>query len=437
MADDPIGGGPESTDWIRRGLVGATWIAMSVFWGFALTRWIDPRWPHVHAAFLSPGQDFREHLRDLSALLGHSNPYVLRDRLNDTTPPSTAYLFLPFSWLSTPMAELASVISSLAALAASEAMLLATVTRLGRARALLVSAGFLSPLAAAGLLPVFETIVNGQLYLWLMALVIADLLVIQPRRSGVLIGAVTALVFWPGLFVVAVIARSRGRGMLLFAAGAIGVTAAAAIAAPSASWDYFTSVLPSGHATLREVVTVLPHGLGSLAVIGNQSLHGWFLRPPLSPWLASPWAYGVAALGIIAVGTITAWRLLRQSEMVVAMIVLAITCLLATPFGWLHHWVWVVLFPFGAISCWHRRRALAIVLVLGLIPFIHGVGVLVTAQGAVAHEGIVTMIRINAPTLVGLIILGAATCSSLWAAPAARARHASSDPFAHVAALPF
>ena len=312
-----------------------------------------------------------------------------------------------------------------------------TVTRLGRGRSLLVSAGVLSPLAAAGLLPVFETIVNGQLSLWLMALVLADLLVIRPRRSGALVGAVTALVFWPGLFVVPVIARSRSHGMLLFAAGAVGVNAAVAIATPSASWDYFTQVLPSGQATLREVMVVLPHHLGSLAVVGNQSIHGWLLRPPLAPTLASPWLYGAVAIVVLCVGAVTAWRLLEQGELVVGLIVVALTCLLATPFGWLHHWVWVVLLPFGALACWRRRRVLAVVLVLGLIPFIHGTGIIVTDQGAVLHEGVLMMVRINGATLAGIVILVTALCSSIWARPATRGRHTRASPLYGVHQLPF
>jgi alpha-1,2-mannosyltransferase len=418
-------------------LLAATWIAMSAFWGFAFTRWIDPHWPHGHAAELSPGQDLREHLRDLADLLRGANPYQLRARLNDTTPPATALLMTPFSWVATPISELLSVITSLAALAASEAMLLVTVMRTSKGRALLVSAAVLSPLAAAGLLPVFNTLVTGQLHLWLLSLILLDLLLVAPRRSGYLVGAVTAIIFWPGLFIVVVLHRSKVPGLLRACVGAVGVTLLAAMVAPAASVHYFFSVLPSGQAVLREVMVVLPHHLGSLAIVGNQSIHGWLLRPPLASMTASPWLYGAVAIVTVGIGVLTAWRLLDQGEVVVALIVVALTCLLATPFAWLHHWVWVVLFPFGAVACWRRRRVLAVVLVLGLIPFIHGVGIMVTNQGVVLHEGVVTMVRINIATMVGIVVLLTALCSSIWAGPVTRARHTRASPLYGVHQLPF
>ena len=420
---------------VLRVLYLATWLMMSLFWAFVFIRWLNPSWPHAQAILDSPGQDLGEHLLDIRTLLAHHNPYVVRPRLNDTTPPATALFVLPLAYLPSPLYEFGSVWASFAALAASLAMLVHRVVPIARGRSLLLASGVLSPLVAATVVPVFLTFVNGQLHLWIMVMILFDLLVVSRRRSGFLVGLATGIIFWPGLFVLAVVHRSRLRGFVLFLLGGMTATLAGVVVSPSASWDYFTHVLPSGQAAQRELTTPLTHGLTRFGFIGDQTLHGLLARPPLVATTGGEPVFLAAAVVVGAFGMYVAWRVLDQGSVVLGYVVIALTCLIVSPYAWLHHWVWVVLLPFAAVEGWRTRRVLAVILLVAFVPFLSGIHLLLGIRSAVFEPGFLPWLRVNLPTIAGLLVLVSAGASSWWAVPAMRARHggAPSGPAAPAA----
>ena len=419
----PRGGQGDGGRLLLRVLYVATWLMMSLFWAFVFIRWLNPSWPHPQALLASPGQDLGEHLLDIRLLLEHHNPYVLRPRLNDTTPPVTALFVLPLAYLPSPLFEFGSTWASFAALAASLGMLLNRVTPIARGRSLLLASGVLSPLVAATLTPVFSTFTEGQLHLWIMVMILFDLLVVRESRSGFLVGLATGIIFWPGLFVLAVVHRSRLRGFVLFLCGGLTATLAGVIVSPWASWHYFTHVLPSGEAAQRELTTPLPHGLTRFGFIGNQTLHGMLARPPLMGTTGGEWFYLFAAVLVGSFGMYVAWRVLDQGSVVLGYAVIGLTCLVVSPYAWFHHWVWVLLLPFAAIEGWRTRRVLSMVLLVSLLPFVAGLHLLLNTRAAVFEPGLLSWIRVNLPTLAGIVVLVSAAVSSWWAVPAMRARH--------------
>jgi len=176
--------------------------------------------------------------------------------------------------------------------------------------------------------PVWRTLALGQVNLLLMALVVADTLLISPQRRGWLVGVAAGIKLVPGIFVIYFALQRDWPGIRRAALGFAGTIVVGLLLARNASETYWTKLFFS-----------TDHFRGVAYVI-NQSLNAILVRlvhqehPPA-------WAYLLLALGAVALATGAAARQLRGGDEVAALTCIAIGGLLASPISWTHHWIWL------------------------------------------------------------------------------------------------
>ena len=305
-----------------------------------------------------------------------------------TYPPFAAVFFVPVGVLPDWLARGAISLLSGGALVFSvvASLRLAAPSWSFRARAAV-------GLAVAGATPLIEPVRDtfrlGQVNLLLMALVLADLVVIlaggahgeeradragraagggakrtdpadrpdradraadgasrrglrQPRwlPPGVLIGLATAVKLTPGIFILYLLVLRRTREALIAMGAAAAATASAAVLMPSESGHYWRHLVFDDRR------------IGSPGNVWNQSLRGALARLSGSPngahllWLA-------LALGVIVAGMALAVEVHRGGEALLGLGLAALTGLLVSPISWNHHWVWFIPLAIGLV----RRAA--------------------------------------------------------------------------------
>lgn len=254
-----------------------------------------------------------------------------------TYPPISAVLFAPLAVLSFPLAAVLLAGLSLACLVFTSAV---TAGRLETDRWRVVQLVAVAVVLGTLTEPVRETLTFGQVNLLLMALVVADCLLVRtPWPRGVLIGLAAAIKLTPAVFVLFFLAHRQWRPVLVAAAAFAVTTVTGFLAAPGASVTYwFGGVLTD------------PARIGSPAFPSNQSLAGLLHRVELpASWQTGTWLLGV--LVVVSLGWVAVRRLRSGGHDVPALLVVAATGLLASPVSWSHHYVWVV--PV-LVCCVHR-----------------------------------------------------------------------------------
>jgi alpha-1,2-mannosyltransferase len=192
---------------------------------------------------------------------------------------------------------------------------------------------YLLPLAWIGasyLLAIRQQVHYGQVGLFLMALIVADLLTPATGRwRGVLVGVATAIKLTPGVFIVGLWLAGRRRAAGVAAASFVLISGFTAIVAPGASRAYWTDALFDSNR------------LGNNADISNQSLRGVFLRTSLDHQWATA-LFGLSALAVAAIGfrkAVLAWR---EGDDLRAVVLVGLLMALLSPVAWIHHFVFVV-----------------------------------------------------------------------------------------------
>ncbi|WP_439943352.1 glycosyltransferase 87 family protein [Streptomyces sp. BBFR115] len=261
---------------------------------------------------------------------------VTEGRLPATYPPFAALLFVPTALLPVPAAKLA--------FCAANALLLAWLVRLsvrlaGRAADLpLVCA---ATALALWLEPVFQTFGYGQINLALACLVLWDLT--RPpgaRGRGAAIGIATGIKLTPGLFLIYLLLRGRGREAATATAAFAGTVALGALVLPAASVAYWTRLF---FRTDR---------VGKTWIIDDQSLQGLVARVLHDPSPGPAWL-----LPALAVAVTGLWLAGRAPHDRWGVLLTALTALLVSPISWSHHWVWCV--PLIVVLLAEGRRAWA------------------------------------------------------------------------------
>ncbi|GAA0794519.1 glycosyltransferase 87 family protein [Spirilliplanes yamanashiensis] len=202
-------------------------------------------------------------------LLGEAPLYEFRydgTEYGFTYPPFAAVAMSPLALTSWPVA----VALSLAANAAVVVLLLRRLVlpllrRPGRHRP---TAAVVAACAVLVFEPVRDTFSYGQVNLLLLALVLADhrLLERGSRWAGAGIGLAAAVKLTPAIFVLYLIVAGRRRAAAVAAGTAAAATALAALVAPGATREFWTSALwDTGR-------------VGDLAYVSNQSLRGALAR---------------------------------------------------------------------------------------------------------------------------------------------------------------
>lgn len=272
-----------------------------------------------------------------------------------TYPPFAALLAIPLSLI--PLVTLNALwdVAVYVALAYVLWVVLAPIREQLRAAAP-AAVPYLLPVAWIGasyVLAVRQQIHYGQVGVFLMALIVADLLTPATGRwRGVLVGVATAIKLTPGVFIIGLWLAGRRRAAGIATASFVLISGATAIVAPGASRAYWTDALFDSNR------------LGNNADVSNQSLRGIFLRTSLDHEWATA-AFVVSGLVVAVIGfrkAVLAWR---AGDDLRAVVLVGLLMALLSPVAWIHHFVFVV--PLIALLVRDRRwvGATAVSLVWG------------------------------------------------------------------------
>lgn len=184
---------------------------------------------------------------------------------------------------------------------------------------------------AAGLLlePVWHSFFLGQVNLFLLALVLADMhRAALGRPAGIGIGIATAIKLTPAIFIVLLLLTRRTKDAVTALAAFAVCTSLAYAIAPDASRTYW---LHTFFDTSRVGVTYIsnqsPYGTLARMLHGTAEIGNWYTAIPLT--------IGVCGLAIAAL-----WA--RRGDWLSATAITGMTGLLVSPISWAHHWVWIV-----------------------------------------------------------------------------------------------
>jgi hypothetical protein len=241
-----------------------------------------------------------------------------------TYPPFAAALFTPLSFLPPMLVGLAWELGTVAALAWSALVCL----RLAGYRPTATAIAAVTA-AAVALEPVYHTLYLGQVNVFLLALVLADIRRVAAGRSaGIGIGLATAVKLIPGLFIVFLAAVGRWKDASIAAVTFLAAAAAGYLVNPAASKLYWTKLFDD---TSRVSATY----------ISNQTPYAALCRILGGTSHVGPWYLAITAL-IALTGTATAARLATRGDWLAAATLTGITALLVSPISWTHHWVWAL-----------------------------------------------------------------------------------------------
>ncbi|MBM7771770.1 alpha-1,2-mannosyltransferase [Actinokineospora baliensis] len=240
-----------------------------------------------------------------------------------TYPPIAGLLFLPLTTLPSQLGW--GVLAALSALA------LGFVLRESLPSKFRAGWPFGALLLSTLLLePVWRTLGLGQVNLLLMAMVVADVLLLRGRKgSGVLIGIAAAVKLTPLIFVAHLALTRRWadaiRALVTFAA----LNLFAAFVLPRDTVQFWTEALVDGNDATTN------------SWIGNQSLNGIFQRLTGEDSTALV-LFATTALFTLVLAAVVVRRLHIKGDNLGALLVTAAAGLMVSPVSWTHHWVWVV-----------------------------------------------------------------------------------------------
>jgi hypothetical protein len=241
-----------------------------------------------------------------------------------TYPPFAAALFTPFAALPSVVV---GVVWELACVAAFGWACVLTLRLAGyRPNLTLVLA-----MVAGGLIlePVYHTLYLGQVNLFLLAMVLADIWrVARGRPSGLGIGIATAIKLTPGIFIVLLLFTRRTKDAVTAAVTFACCTLIGFAVDPSASRLYWTHVFYNT-------------GRVAAAYISNQSPYALEVRMLGGPSHVGIW-FDLVPVIIGGIGLVIATVLARRGDWLGAAAVTGIAGLMVSPISWTHHWVWVL-----------------------------------------------------------------------------------------------
>ncbi|WP_324194315.1 glycosyltransferase 87 family protein [Nocardia blacklockiae] len=259
--------------------------------------------------------------------------------------PFSALLFTPLVALSGDVFRYAGALGNFALLAAS---CWAALSMLGYRRDLRLA---VASLPIAGLLlwcePVRETMAFGQINIFLLLLVLADLALPDSSRwKGVLTGIAAGIKLTPAFFVVYLLVTRRYRA----AATATGAFAATVliglVALPKDSLTYWRGAFAD------------PTRVGVPENPQNESLRGMIARTVgVGGEHQLLWLLGAVVLAGLCLALARA--LSRRGHELAAVVLVGLTTTAVSPYSWVHHWVWLAPLLIYLTDLAVRRRGLA------------------------------------------------------------------------------
>ena len=345
----PVGYGEDGIRHQRSLLIVAGLVA-TVLWTLVLNRILLSQ-----PLFLFPARftDMREHLTDLHLLLGGHDPYVIRMRLNDTTPPLVAFAYGSLEVVNGWLRALAYLSLNLLCLSVALTIALRAVVKRSAALLFAISAGILTPLTVFVLSQAaYSGLWWGQDQIIVMTLVVVDLLAVPARHRGYLVGLAAGILLTPAAFLLLLI-RPEVRSVLRAAGAFVAVGIAAALVNLHASSTYWFHLLPSGEAVRRVYFS-------SIGRQGNSSLFAFAARAPFAHHVSATVLAYLLAILVGAIGLVSAWWAQTQGLRVTAVAVVGLTTATVSPVSWDHHWIWAILLPILALEVWRSHRVVAI-----------------------------------------------------------------------------
>jgi len=310
-----------------------------------------------------------------------------------TYPPFAAALFTPLAALPPVVVGVIWELGSVAAFAWACVLTL----RLAGYRPNLT---VVLAIVAGGLLlePVYHTLYLGQVNLFLLAMVLADIWqVARGKQAGLGIGIATAIKLTPGIFIVLLLLARRTRDAKIAAVTFVCCTLIGFAVDPSASRLYWSHVFyDTGRVAAAYISNQSPYAL-EVRMVGGASHVGM--------------VFFVVPVIIGGIGLVVATVLARRGDWLGATAVTGIAGLMVSPISWTHHWVWVL--P-ALVVMWRggtrSRIAAACAYVLFCVApmwFTQHSG----AGGDYGWHGLVTLIA-NCFLIAGLAFLGSMTVST-------------------------
>jgi alpha-1,2-mannosyltransferase len=197
--------------------------------------------------------------------------------------------------------------------------------------------------------PLRETFLFGQVNMYLVAVVGADVLFLVARGhrfAGVGIGFATATKLTPGIFILYLLVTRRWRAALVASGTAAAATLVAAALAPDASRVFWTDALWN---TDR---------VGAVAFISNQSLNGAVARIHAADPSTALW--GVAVLAVLVIWAVRVRRAVAAGDEATGFALTGVAGCLISPITWVHHLVWlapaILLLLDRAVAATDQRR---------------------------------------------------------------------------------
>lgn len=317
----------------------------------------------------------------------YSEDFATSTGLRFIYPPFAAVLFAPLGALTPAAGQLLWTAASIGCLWWCLKVLSA---RCGIARPGL-AAGCLLGLASV-LEPVRSNLGFGQINIFLMTLVIADLTGATPRRlRGVGIGVAAAIKITPAAFVLVFLLARDGKSVARAGAAFAAATVIGAVAAPQASlyfWatEFFITDRAGAHAFHR-----------------NQAITGALARAGLDG-VAKDLVWLLLSTAVIVAGVYAISRFQRAGDVVPTIGVATLVTLLIAPIAVTHHWVYcIALLPVLIAPRYRRWRPMVAV---AAAAFILGPHTVLTAPAINSSEGAIPLTIVgNAQLLTAVMLL--------------------------------
>lgn len=306
--------------------------------------------------------DLDVYIRTAKTMAKHGNIYKpIVNTYPFIYPPFAALLAAPMAWFSREVVETCWLLLN-------TAVVVAMVYRLG------FRGWRLSAVATAAIWfiePIRHTLGYGQVNLFLMALVLLDLFggerLLGRRRllpQGTLTGVATAIKLTPAIFAVYLFCVGKVRTALTIFGSFVVCSIVGFAVMPSQSKIFWTKLL-QGDSGINV----------GLKFVTNQSVVGNYVRWTKVDVDKIP-AGGLAIAALVGViGLVAAILWHRAGETDFAVVLTALTGLLASPISWSHHFVWVL--PLLVIALregtklpvWLRAYAVVVCLWVAHAPF--------------------------------------------------------------------
>ena len=257
----------------------------------------------------------------------------LLGQMDYTYAPISAIIFIPFALMSF---EVARIVWTAGIFIALYLVIMLCFRSLGRQATWPLRLIALSLIAVSLLLePVRTTVWYGQINIFLLLIILADLLRVDgpkgdnSRGMGIGTGIAAGIKLTPLIFILYLAILRRWRAMFGVIAGFVGTIVVGFIVLPSESWSYWTDKLFDSNL------------VGAPQTVGNQSIRGW-LANLIHTDAPNSLLWGVLALAALTLGMYAAVLAHRHGQELLALSMVGMTACAISPMSWGHHWVWFV-----------------------------------------------------------------------------------------------